>query len=58
MDQSNFVYIYEILNHINGSKSFDTSLLAFDISLLAYFQSNLTLVLMYSLSLSSGIGDK
>ena len=25
MDQSNFVYIYENLNHINGSKSFDTS---------------------------------
>ena len=24
MDQSNFVYIYENQNHINGSESFDT----------------------------------
>ena len=53
MDQSNFVHIYENLNHINGSKSFDTSS-----SLFLPISTPILLSFKFILSLSSGIGDK
>ena len=56
MDKSNFVYMYKNLSQINGPNCFYTS--SSLSSHLSFFYLNLTLILIFSLSIYFGIGDK